>query len=120
MSKAVGRQTVLLNKAKKKLISAEKRKILDEVRVSRWNTKNEQGSASAGSTPFRGTAHRIGDDLEQKYACLDELHKMKRVFTLFQELHTSFCVISFLYLRDKHYKIVHRSYSNLMWRVCWT
>ena len=79
MSKAVGRQTVLLNKAKKKLISAEKRKILDEVRVSRWNTKNEQGSASAGSTPFRGTAHRIGDDLEQKYACLDELHKMKRV-----------------------------------------
>ena len=49
LTKAMGRQSILVNRAKRKLVSDEERKLLTEHCASRWNVESQKNRASAGN-----------------------------------------------------------------------
>ena len=77
LHKAVGRQAILLKRAHKKLISAERKDRMRQLRRgNRAIAESERACESAGCSPYRGTPKYIGGKMK-RYQCLEELHSVK-------------------------------------------
>ena len=79
--KALGRQTIALNHAKKKVVSVKRREWMRQLndQAKQGTRDSENTSGSEANSPFRGPPRYIEKGKNNKYESLEELHRMKDV-----------------------------------------